>query len=303
MAESKSKCNAHFIACLHCDKQIRQERMGTHYLSKHRNQLFTDPNFERALDYSILNSLPTIFIDNRRVCLCCGSGFSKPNKTGYYNNDDKLIREQDQSISRHFKNNSEHASANQKIYAELKKQLVEYKATTKSLPVTQTTETSKLKKELDDTKRKLELMTQKFENMKERVKEAEMDYNVNSEAYNFIMDMYNKHFKVDNQTKKDIRDGLLVRLQEIYKYKMKDDPDGDKELEETEEGCELIKLKDGDYLEYFDQDAYRCYKKEQEIQQEVESEDNAYKYGYYKHEDQHSDGVYDGEVDIEPWMN
>ena len=35
---------------------------------------------------------------------------------------------------------------------------------------------------------------------------------------------------------------------------------------------------------------------------ETETLENAYKYGYEKDDDQHSDGVYDGEVDIEPWM-
>jgi hypothetical protein len=269
-------------------------------MSKHRNELFADPNFERALDYSILNSLPTIFIDNRRVCLCCGSGFSKPNKEGYYNNDDKLTRERDQAVERHFKNNSEHAASNQKQYAELKKQLVEYKATTSPLPVGNSAELTKIRRELNETKRKLENMTERLQEAKDEIKEVEREKTARESAYFELMECYNKHFKIPNDVRNEIRSGLRNWLFELFTEKYMNDPDNDKELDETEEGCKILEIRDGRYLQYFDEAAYNRLKDSEE--QEEETPENAYKYGFEKDEDQHSDGIYDGEVDITPWL-
>jgi hypothetical protein len=285
--ETKSKSNAHTIGCMYCDKNIRQDRMGLHYLSKHRDKLLRDPHFQAAVNSSVKHERETVILDGRHVCLCCGSGFSVSDRKGFDYNDIKLRAERDQAIDRHFIKYSDHAKINLTIHANLKKEIDIIKAEPESpqpLHVSDPEELKKLKKEMEALKIENEKLKKQQENL-QASKNAFLD------TFEKIPNFINKLLNCNNGEGHKVYDYLQAVKDILLKqqYNEIDEEDAENMIDDLE----IPNLHQDDSS-----------KKPQNTLHtpETESLENAYKYGYEKHDDQCSDGVYEGDVDLEPWM-
>lgn len=302
-----SKTKGVYATCLFCkgDKtDYRAEIIGRHYLSKHRIELLQTKTFVEALKRAVKQGNDTVCWLGKDYCFTCGARFQTPAIQANAYTEERLAEMKQSAIIKHFVKNKSHSENNKKIHEALLKEALELEqsdsgktggtiqpgsksqSSTYGIEVPQLIPQSHLE-EIAKLKKQIKRTEQDVESQRKRAEDKEFSIEGFEMAVDKIFKMFYQAYNFSEEQKEDTQ-SYLEELRSIYFNLAKGKLD-------TQDAEEMIdELETPNLLQVSPQNTLHT--------PETESLENAYKYGYMKDSDQHSDGVYEGEVDIEPWM-
>jgi hypothetical protein len=300
-----AKSKASFTTCIFCSRdkestkcEYRAEIIGRHFLSKHKSLLLEDKSFVDALRFAVRTEADTLFWNNKNYCLTCGALFITPHIQANAYTPERLAEMKKTNILKHFVKQKTHAANNKEIHKALLKEAEENGVrlgaqvgqgpspqvlaygleVPPQLPHSHLEEIAKLKKELEKSKKKIE-----------KLEAADKAY---YDTFATLPKLLGKALNYNSEQVGELVD-YVAAVNKIYVTQyVKDEIDED----EAETMIEDLEFPDSLQVGASEKPKNTLHNPE------TESLENAYKYGYQKDEDQHSDGIYEGEVNIEPWM-
>jgi hypothetical protein len=293
-----SKSKAQFATCIFCstnkcDKyEYRAEIIGRHFLTKHKNELIQNKSFVDALKLAVKQDSETLYWNDKNYCLTCGALFITPKIQSNAYTPERLAEIKKSNIEKHFIKHNTHAENNKKIHAALLKeaeaiggglgaqvgqvpnpQVLAYGLEAPPM-LPQSDEINKLKKELEKSKKKIE-----------KLEAGDKAY---YDTFSILPKLFAKALGHTSKQQEELTD-YIISVNKIYAaYYIRNEIDED----EAETMIEDLEFPDSLHVK----------PKNTLHTPETETVENAYKYGYEKEDDQHSDGIYEGDVDITPWM-